>query len=1775
MLQKMWCYFLYLVAVYGASTVAQESTCEGGGCYPATGDLLIGRQNQLLSSSTCGKEGPERFCIVSHLTDLKKCFYCDSRSAYKKDQNEFSHRIQNVITSFDVDRKKTWWQSQNGQEDVHVQLDLEAEFHFTHLIMTFKTFRPAAMLVERSSDYGRTWKVYRYYAYNCDESFPDVPRGPQTHIDEVICEPRYSAVEPSTEGEVIFRVLPPNLETIDDPYAPEVQDLLRVTNLRINFTKLHTLGDNLLDSRDEIKEKYYYAVYDMIVRGSCQCYGHASRCIPHEGMQPVSGMVYGNCDCTHNTKGFNCEQCEDFYNDIPWKPASGTDTNACKRCNCNNHAFKCHFDPAVYEQTGKVSGGVCDDCQHNTMGRNCEQCRPFFYMDPLRDIRDPNICVPCNCDPNGAVNGGECESREDPDNGLQAGRCICKRFAEGERCDVCRDGYWDLQFSNPEGCQACSCVLQGTVGNQGCNKVTGQCVCKRLVTGRDCDECLDGYWGLSDDPEGCKPCDCDVGGAYDNNCAKGNGQCNCKRNIITRRCDMVEPGYYIPGLDALTYEAELNRGIGPISVDVRDQPEGTVVTWTGPGFMRIREGGSVEFRIDNIPNSMEYDVVLRYEPQLPETWEDVRVTVTRPTAIPTSSVCGNTIPQDDLLATSLLPGQRYRILSTPICLERGNQYTIRVDFNRYHNGAPTPGAQVLFDSLVLVPTYTSLDMFQGPGLAEIRRDQYERYRCQESQLSVYKPQMPEICEDLIFSMSSDMYDGALPCDCDPTGAVSTVCSGIGGNCECKPNVVGRRCDRCAPGTYGFGPQGCLPCDCNAIGSRSELCEVNSGQCQCNANTFGRQCDLCERGYWNFPNCQPCQCNGHADSCDSRTGICENCRDNTAGDFCQVCGRGYYGDPREGINQPCQLCMCPGGAGSGFQFADTCYLDQRSSTVICQCIDGYTGIRCDQCDNNYFGNPLIPGGGCQNCSCNGNIDPSVPGNCDARTGECLRCLYNTEGSDCGSCKAGYFGNALEQDCERCVCNILGTDRSSCDNMNNCGVCDRISGQCPCLPNVEGVNCDRCTENFWKLASGTGCEPCDCCGYGSVSEQCNEFLGQCQCKPGFGGKQCCDCEANFWGDPLVECKPCDCDPDGSEALQCDRNTGVCTCRAGVTGDRCDRCDRGTTGDLPNCEPCGECFEDWDDIIDDLKNQTDNEIRRARNIQHTGAPGAYDDEFLEMEMKLDKIKKLLTAPNVTEEDVTELQEDLDKIKDDLDGYEKQLDDIEDDLGDVDKRVPNANDELDKLEDAANNLAQRAKELEDNVTDIRLSDVGEAFNSIKESQNKSQMAQDKADNTGDIVDESEEVRDQLEKILRDRQGDLDQKHRENEDALNDIDNQLAGLEAKLKDVNEMVCGQPGDSCGACGGAGCGQCGGLGCGGAAPTADEAQDRAADAGIKLRQKERDANELLDEVEEAKNEAGRAKDAAQMAYDAALQAKTEAEGAQTNLTDLLDAITDFLHSEGAKPSDIRRIAERVLGMTISLTPDEIKALAREINETIQNLDNIEAILNATKDDLDRAKKLKADAERTKDYADEVLEKANNVVDALDEAKRAQDAADSAIDQAEEDIGTAENALIQIESETSSALDKARDSLDMVDMMGDQLDDIKKKFTGNALDIGNAADAADQADQLADKAEQDADDLQGKYIDAAQQVDDKLKESSDALARAEKLKNDANTLEDDTSEKLKDLTNLQSDFNDNEGELNKLADELFDLNEEMAKLLEDIETKAHFYRTCQPGTLIPGI
>ena len=41
------------------------------------------------------------------------------------------------------------------------------------------------------------------------------------------------------------------------------------------------------------------------------------------------------------------------------------------------------------------------------------------------------------------------------------------------------------------------------------------------------------------------------------------------------------------------------------------------------------------------------------------------------------------------------------------------------------------------------------------------------------------------------------------CQCNAEGAVNNACADGEGQCTCKPNITGDKCDKCAPGFFGF------------------------------------------------------------------------------------------------------------------------------------------------------------------------------------------------------------------------------------------------------------------------------------------------------------------------------------------------------------------------------------------------------------------------------------------------------------------------------------------------------------------------------------------------------------------------------------------------------------------------------------------------------------------------------------------------------------------------------------------------------------------------------------------------------------------------------------------------------------------------------------------------------------------------------------------------------------------------------------------------------------
>ncbi|XP_053562666.1 laminin subunit beta-3 [Bombina bombina] len=560
---------LWIVQLLLPCMLYAQRDCSDRACYPAVGDLLIGRTNYLRASSTCGLEKSETYCTPYGETQMT-CCRCDSREPL----TAVSHRIINVLSPMGHQR---WWQSENGVDAVTLQFDLGRKFQFSDVSLDFRNPRPAAMVIERSSDFGRTWHPYQYYAYDCSAAFPHISRGRLHHLGDVHCQNLQG--DPTQGGKMRFS-LEELTFSVPVSQSQRIQNLGEITNLRINFTQLIRLP-----VRRYRVPSAFYSVNEMRVHGTCLCYGHADQCVPSgvPSRDPYGDIqVFETCACKHNTVGPNCDRCAELYSDLPWRPADDQNPNECRRCDCNNHSDKCHFDLAVYEASGRVSGGVCENCRDGTTGKNCERCRPDYYRNPNRDMKHRDACISCDCDPEGSVDGRSCNQMN--------GRCNCKENVGGERCDQCKPGFYSLSASNPQGCTRCECNPTGTQGDQPCNSETGQCRCLPNVTGQKCDQCVSQHWNLisgrgcekcachprnSYSPQcnqvtgqclcregfgglyctecpdraygnlqsGCRACNCDFQGTLDIGCDKVTGKCLCRPGIIGTRCDSCQRGY--------------------------------------------------------------------------------------------------------------------------------------------------------------------------------------------------------------------------------------------------------------------------------------------------------------------------------------------------------------------------------------------------------------------------------------------------------------------------------------------------------------------------------------------------------------------------------------------------------------------------------------------------------------------------------------------------------------------------------------------------------------------------------------------------------------------------------------------------------------------------------------------------------------------------------------------------------------------------------------------------------------------------------------------------------------------------------------------------------------------------------------------------------------------------------------------------------------------------------------------------------------------------------
>ncbi|XP_016106182.1 laminin subunit alpha-4 [Sinocyclocheilus grahami] len=310
--------------------------------------------------------------------------------------------------------------------------------------------------------------------------------------------------------------------------------------------------------------------------------------------------------------------------------------------------------------------------------------------------------------------------------------------------------------------------------------------------------------------------------------------------------------------------------------------------------------------------------------------------------------------------------------------------------------------------------------------------------------------------------------------------------------------------------------------------------------------------VCARGFFlsEQETCLPCNCKGHADSCEDITGICIECQHHTFGDFCDQCEDRYLPGFHPDGTFVCRPCACPLSLESN-NFATRC--DKRGNFLRCVCQEGYAGHYCERCAPGFYGNPMELGNSCKKCDCNGNSDPNLIFNeCNNVTGECLNCWGNTSGDNCERCALGFYGDAISaKDCRECQCDKCGT--ASCDDR---------TGVCHCKPGVTGHLCDRCEEGYSGFGSCMGCRRCECAS-AALRATCHPLTHSCQCRPGAGGRYCERCLPGFWDYSPSGCKKCDCPEEN-----CDMHSGECLPEASKISEcniNCDACIWSLIGDI----------------------------------------------------------------------------------------------------------------------------------------------------------------------------------------------------------------------------------------------------------------------------------------------------------------------------------------------------------------------------------------------------------------------------------------------------------------------------------------------------------------------------------------------------------------------------------------------------------------------------------
>ncbi|KAB5579854.1 hypothetical protein PHYPO_G00199730 [Pangasianodon hypophthalmus] len=960
--------------------------------------------------------------------------------------------------------------------------------------------------------------------------------------------------------------------------------------------------------------------------------------------------------------------------------------------------------------------------------------------------------------------------------------CNCKHNTEGDDCNVCKPFYNDRPWKrattdNANECLPCNCngkssecffdpALYRATGHGGhCRN------CADNTDGPNCERCLDNYYRVGPNQR-CLPCSCNPVGSLSTQC-DNTGRCSCKPGVMGDKCDRCQPGYHSlteAGCSPCscnpagsTQECDVNTGrcqckenvdgfscdrckLGFFNLDPQN-PQGCMPCFC---FHHSTVCASAEgYSIHTLKSTFD---------QGDEGWKgQQRDSSSVPVHWSPSSQEISLISEDYFPMYFVAPE---KFLGNHI-LSYGQNLTLNFRVDRRDTRLSAEDVVLEGAGLrIAVPLIA-----QGNAYPDDQMQTYVFRLHHTPDSSTWRPELKHAeFQKLLHNLTSIKIRG-------------TYSERSGGYLDNMSLVTARR----------------------GHGDPARWVE----KCSCPPGYEGQHCGKCALGYrrsqpelGQFSPCETCNCNGHSDTCDPVTGMC-NCEHNTFGMSCERCKDGFYGDATVGSASDCKPCPCPAGTA--------CAIVPKTKEVVCtNCPLGTTGKRCELCDDGFFGPPQKVNGVvrvCRACNCNNNIDPNAVGNCDRDSGECLKCIYNTDGFFCDRCKDGYYGNALASNpaekCKACACSRYGT-------VDGQKTCTQVTGQCECLPHVTNRDCSACEPGYYNLQSGEGCQRCNCNPVGSTNGQCDIVSGQCECQPGVKGQHCERCEVNFFGFSSSGCKPCDCDPEGSRTAQC-RDDGRCECRPGFVGNRCDMCEENYfyNRSVSGCQQCPNCYS----LVRDKVNQQRQKLHDLQNLidnlgsQDTVSDKAFEDRLKEAEKTIMDLLKEAQASKEVDKDLLDRLKSinstlttqwnrLQNIRNTVEDTGNLADKARSRVSETEKLIQRAREELDKAKDAISKVDIKIPTTTGDPNNMTL--LAEEARSLAEKHKTDadqieKIAKDANDTSTKAYNLLMKTLDSEDKINKDID-DLNKKYNEAKDLAKNLEKQATKVRAEAEEAGDKA---------------------------------------------------------------------------------------------------------------------------------------------------------------------------------------------------------------------------------------------------------------------------------------------------------------------------------------------------------------------------------------------------